>query len=458
MHFRVVIAAGLVAMLAAPPTASANGRFPATVNTKFRPGNNQLIILPTTFGLLISSDNGASFQWICEDTIGYGGTFDPDYALTSDGRIYATTFEGLRYSDDGGCTFNTIGAPLENRWVGEVEVGANGRVWAGTSTGGMPNDVFISDDGVSFTSVGLLDADTWWRSIRVSDSDPDRVYVAGLRVATGSDAGVADPSARLLVTTDGGLNWSELATGAFEFGTQPDLFIAGVSPTDPDTVFVRVRGARQPVGDDIWRSTDGGANWTKILSMGDTISAFTVRSDGQTVMVGTVNICEGDPPDTVKGCVRISEDGGDTFTAPEYEPKMACVSERSDGDLFACASNWDPDQMALGKLNADGCWDKVMRFCEISGPLECPSGTAQNDCGQLVWPSLAEQLGIGSCAEGTDEERCGPVFTPDAGPEAPDAGTGGGGGGCGCSASPRGVGALPLLFFALIPWRRKRRA
>jgi len=448
--------AGLLAGLAFPAESLANGRFPATVNARFQPGSDAMILLPTTFGLLISNDDGQSFRWVCEDAIGYGGTFDPDYAIGANGRIYATTFEGLRYSDDSGCTWNTIGEPLANSWVGEVEVGGDNRVWAGTSTGGMPNDVYVSTDGVAFSSVGLLDDDTWFRSIRVAPSDPDRVYVTGLVVATGgADAGVTEPAPRLFVTADGGQNWNELATDAFEFGDQPDLFIEGVSPADPDIVFARVRGARQPVGDDLWRSANGGANWEKVLSMGDTISAFTVRSDGQTVIAGSVNICQDEPPESQKGCVRISTDSGRTFSAPDYEPKMACIDERSDGTVFACASNWDPDQMALGRLNANECWDKVVRFCEIASPLECPAQTKQNECAALVWPSLAEQLGIGQCADNVDGERCAPVFTPDAGPAAADAGQGGGGG-CGCSSSPRPASTLALLLFALLPWLRRK--
>ena len=55
-----------------------------------------------TFGLLVSHDDGAGFYWVCEQNIGYEGTFDPKYRIGANGDIYATTFEGLRVSRDGG--------------------------------------------------------------------------------------------------------------------------------------------------------------------------------------------------------------------------------------------------------------------------------------------------------------------------------------------------------------------
>ena len=55
--------------------------------------------------IYVTKDDGATFRWACEDAIGYSGTFDPKFEIASDGTIYATTFDGLRVSRDGGCTF-----------------------------------------------------------------------------------------------------------------------------------------------------------------------------------------------------------------------------------------------------------------------------------------------------------------------------------------------------------------
>jgi hypothetical protein len=67
----------IVAALLYPAAALANGRPPLTNGVHFRPGDNHSLYVATTFGLLVSHDDGCSFRWICEQNIGYGGTFDP---------------------------------------------------------------------------------------------------------------------------------------------------------------------------------------------------------------------------------------------------------------------------------------------------------------------------------------------------------------------------------------------
>src|SRR3954470_8647653 len=94
---RLAIAPIVAAVLAAvPATALANGRAPLTNGVFLRPGDDHSLYVRTTFGLLISHDDGCTFHWVCEKAIGYGGEFDPKYAIATDGTIFATTFTGLR--------------------------------------------------------------------------------------------------------------------------------------------------------------------------------------------------------------------------------------------------------------------------------------------------------------------------------------------------------------------------
>lgn len=433
------LAAALTICAAAVP-AHANGRLPATVKVKSR---NDFVLLPTTFGLLLSSDSGASFQWICESNIGYGGTYDPDYAISANGDIWATTFDGLRVSHDGGCTFETLAGNLAGRFISDVEVGSDGRIWVGSATGGEPNDVFVStDDGATFDSAGLPDDVSWWRSIQIAPSDPDTIYVAGFKL--GDMANNIPAEALLRRSIDGGQNWDTLAVTDFAFGSQPNLFLLGVSPTDPTVLFARVLGARDPAGDDIYRSIDGGDTWTKVLEMGDFITAFQVVDDGsaldsQTVIAGTVAPCMGDAADAAKGCVQVSSDGGATFAAAASQPKMACIDQNDSGDLLACGSNWEPDNFALGSSKDKGAsWQKVFRFSDIAGPLECPESSPQHECAAFDWPPLCVQLGICSATDaGPDGDGGTKVDEPTT---------------CGCNASGAVLGVLVLL-----PWVRLRR-
>ena len=99
---RKALAALVVAALA--HVASANGRDPYSSTVHFQRGSEQNIAAGMTFGLVLSHDGGATWQWMCEKAIGYGGQYDPDYEYTSTGAIFATTFDGLKVMRDG-CTF-----------------------------------------------------------------------------------------------------------------------------------------------------------------------------------------------------------------------------------------------------------------------------------------------------------------------------------------------------------------
>ena len=88
-----------VAAVLCPAVALANGRPPLTNGVHFQPGDNHSLYVATTFGLLVSHDDGCSFRWICEQNVGYGGTFDPKYRIAADGTIFATTYTGLRGCD-----------------------------------------------------------------------------------------------------------------------------------------------------------------------------------------------------------------------------------------------------------------------------------------------------------------------------------------------------------------------
>jgi MYXO-CTERM domain-containing protein len=443
-----LLAGGLACAAAAAGvgTSHANGRPPATTNVKFRPGEAESIYLPVTFGLLSSPNNGESFEWVCENAIGYGGTFDPDYAVTAEGDIYATTFEGLRVSRDSGCTWETIGGVLNDSFFfSEVEIGPDGRIWTATSTGGGPNNVYVSTDGSDFVESNLLQEKAWWLTLRTTEADAQRIYVSGFL----PQDTMTDPAALLRRSLDGGKTWEELPTTDFAFLEQRRLYLLGVSPTDADLLFARVEAAVEPIGDALYRSIDGGLTWERKLDFADAVSAFHIRPDGMTVIAATVSACPGDPDPTAKGCVKISRDGGANFKPAAQQPRLACLGERSDGLLFGCGANWEPDNFALGRSKDGEKWEKVFRFSETTGPLECPSGSAQAECAALVWPGLCIMFGICSA--------------PDAGPPpAQDAGAPGGGGddgwcGVGAGGDSGWVPGLVLITLAFALGRRRRR-
>jgi MYXO-CTERM domain-containing protein len=372
-------------------SVQANGRFPSSVSVNFRPGNPTAIYLGATFGLLLSHDDGEGFYWICEENIGYAGTYDPRYRVASDGTIYATTFDGLRVSRDGGCSFQTATAGRPNTdpgyiadvWVDGLDVGSDGAVWVTTAEAGRPNDVYRSTDGAaSFSPLGLASPVIWWKGVTVAPENAARAYVTGYQVTqTDPDGGTIAPTVHLYRTDDSGQSWTQLSITSFALGTSPLLLLAAVAPGDGSTLFIRsVRAAS--LGDVLYRSADAGVTWTQVLTTTDTIRDVVVRASGE-VLVATVG-----------GGMSRSTDGGVTFESLASAPQAACLGDRG-GTLFACGANWEPDFFTLGRSADASSWSQVLRFVEIKGPLSCPTGTVQRDtCEALQWPPLREQFGI----------------------------------------------------------------
>jgi uncharacterized protein (TIGR03382 family) len=390
---RRTLVAVVAALAAGGGVAHANGRFPSSVSLAFRPENTQDIYLGVTFGFLLSHDDGADFYWVCEQNVGYSGTFDPKYRIGANGSIYATTFEGLRVSRDGGCSFTTATADqpsdspgyLANIWVDAIDVGGDGAVWVATAEAGRPNDIYRStDDANTFTPLGLSSPTVWWKSIVVAPSRAQRAYVTGYQVTqTGPDGGAVPPTVHLYRTDDAGANWTMLGIGAFTLGTSPLVMAEEVASDDPDLVFVRSVRAVAPAGDKLYRSTDGGDTFTEVLTTTDTIRNVVMRADGS-VMVATQ-----------MGGIYRSTDRGATYLKISDLPQAACLGDRGDA-VFACGANWEPDFFAVGR-SADGVapFSKVFRYVDMKGPLSCPAGTMQRDvCEAQLWPAIREQFGI----------------------------------------------------------------
>jgi hypothetical protein len=436
-----------VAACLVPVLALANGRPPITNGVKFRPGDAHSLYVATTFGLLISRDDGCSFRWICEQNLGYAGTYDPQYRIAADGAIFATTFTGLRVSRDGGCSFTTatadkpVGDPgrIADLWISALDIGPTGEVWVATAETGKPNNIYRSTDGgVTFEPRSMLSSTIWWRSIAVAPSRAQRVYATGYQVADALlEAGPAPPTTHFQISDDSGANWRASPLAGVALGIMPLVFVVGVDRDNPDAVLMSSVGANPPSGDRLYRSTDGGTTWREVLATTASIADVSVGKGGR-VLVATIG-----------GGSFQSTNGGASFDALVNAPQLACVGQRDDGELFGCGANWQPDFKAIAKSPDAATWDKVFRFVELAGPLECPAGTPQADKCSSLWPAVQEQFG-------TTGPTCGaPEPVPDVIPPRPS-----GGGWCGASNGSLGSLAATAVLAALcgaLTLRRRRR-
>ncbi len=400
---------GLAVVLAAA-AAYANGRGPLTNGIYFKPGDVHSLYVRSTFGLLISHDDGCTMNWFCEGDVGYGGNFDPKYAVATDGTIFATTFSGLRVSRDDGCSFTTNASLPPDTWIDALDIGPTGEVWVGTASSGAPNDIYAStDNGMTFQSRGMLSGTIWWKSVKVARSNPQRIYVGGYEVAgTLPDGGMA-PLAHLAHSDDDGANWTESPLAGVLYSSVPTVIVSAVDPQNADVLFVTSIGANPPNGDRVYRSTDAGATLTEVLATTDPVRDIVIR-DAQTVLVATQ-----------LGGSFVSTTAGQSFQPMASPPQLNCLGQRDDGVLIGCGANWQPDYMAVAK-SADGAqsWQKVWRFVELYGPLQCPAGTPEHDtCGDQLWPNLAAQFACTGPSCGAFQGQVyGAGPTPDTAPPA----------------------------------------
>ncbi len=419
----------LIAVALTLSIAHANGRPPITNGVVFREGDTSEIWIRTTFGLLVSRDSGCSFRWICEQNVGYGGTFDPRYLIARDGTIYAATFNGLRLSRDGGCTFVTStedlapGTPgrIAGVWVDALDLGPLDEVWAATSEQSAVNDIYRSTDAaLTFEARGPAPSMIQWKSLRVAPSDAQRVYATGYEIA-------GEPRAHFYRTSDAGTNWDVLPLTGFVFGEGPLLRLLAVDRTDADLLFLVTVGSNGPFADRVYRSSDGGMTVSEVLATESAVSDLVV--DGSTVMIAT------------KTAGYVSTDAGLTFQPAPASLQFGCIGQRSDGKIFACGANWMPDFQALGQSSDGLAWEKVFRFVEMEGPVECPTGTPQADTCGPMWPAMQQQFG-------TTGSTClnPPELTPDT--------TSTPGSGC-CDAGGSSSGLLLGAAVAMVCRRRR---
>jgi hypothetical protein len=230
---------------------------------------------------------------------------------------------GVWKSTDAGATFTQVWNPTLTPSIGALAVTSTGTLYAGTgeaNPGGgsvtFPGGgVFRSTDGgASWQSLGLTGTDRIGR-IAADPANANRLFVAaaGNLFVSGGQRG-------LYRTTDGGTTWQLVLAGTT--GTTGAVDVA-ISPTDPNRVYaVMWDHHRQPngrvyggAGSGLYRSTDGGATWTR-LAGGLPAAGANLGRMGVAVARSDPNRLYAIASDTSGDFVGFwtSTNGGDTWT------------------------------------------------------------------------------------------------------------------------------------------------
>jgi len=214
-------------------------------------------------------------------------------------------FKGLRYRlvgpSRGGRVTTVTGVPSQPRtfYMGV----ASGGLFRTTDNGA--NWVPLTDGQVPLGSTG---------SVAVADSDPNVIYLG-----TGSD------DVRSNVSTGRGIYKSVDAGKTWTFAGLPNTGQIGgvrIHPTDPNTVWVAAQGDAFKANADrgIFKTTDGGATWRKVLYFSDTVGAMDIelQPGNPNVVYAWLSRLERKPWTIISGSkdggFYKSTDGGEKFT------------------------------------------------------------------------------------------------------------------------------------------------
>jgi hypothetical protein len=393
----------LVALLAGERVALANGRFPLASQLIEDSSDPNHLVLRATYGVLTSRSAGREWAWICEERVGYSGTFDPAIAILS-GAIIAGLPDGASRTEDDGCNWSRL-APVAGAHVIDLARRSDTSAVALTSQFILATD----DAGRSWQQVGsrlpeALSAET----VEVAQSDPARLYVGGA---------IASPSRRgvVLRSRDRGLTWD--ATELELHGGRA-AFVAAVDPRNADRVWVRIDSA---TSDALLVSDDGGSSFREVTTTAGDMLGLALSPDGSKIAVGG-------PTDGV----LIAATSDHRFE-PRAKLAVRCLTWTTRG-LYACATESN-DGFAVALSKDDGVTFAPLHHLADSRPLACAAAACA-----ASWPSVSAALGI----------RPSEAPPPEPGPSAEAAR------GCGFGASGPALFGVGLALLAIAARRFSR--
>ncbi|MEM1245127.1 MAG: glycosyl hydrolase [Acidobacteriota bacterium] len=221
---------------------------------------------------------------------------------------------GVWITENAGTTWKPVFDGQSSYSVGAVTIDPNDphTIWVGTGENKSQRSVAYgdgvyksTDSGRSWKNVGLKDSEHIGRIV-VDPRDSQTVFVAaqGPLWSAGGDRG-------LYKTTDGGESW-ELVLEIDEHTGVNEVWL---DPRDPDTLLASTYQRRRRTwtlihggpGSGLWRSTDGGANWSEI------------KSGLPSVEMGKIGLAVSPAdPDVVYAIIEAQGDAGGTFRSLDF--------------------------------------------------------------------------------------------------------------------------------------------
>jgi photosystem II stability/assembly factor-like uncharacterized protein len=218
-----------------------------------------------------------SFWWRSIGPADQGGRVDDIAVVESNARTYYVGYAtgGVWKTTNGGTTFEPVFDTYTTAHVGALAIAQSNPdvIWVGTGEGNNRNSTSYGDGiykstdaGRTFTQMGLRDTRHIHR-LAVHPHNADVVFAAaqGSLWGPGAERGI-------FRTTDGGRTWSKVL--------YVDEYTGGnnvvIDPSDPNIVYASTFQRQRTAwgyngggpGSGIWKSTDGGTTWTRLRGNG----------------------------------------------------------------------------------------------------------------------------------------------------------------------------------------------
>ena len=248
---------------------------------------------------------------------------------------------GIWKTENNGTTFKPVFDSYGAYSIGCLKIDPNNSnvIWAGTGENnhqralGYGNGIYKSvNGGDSWKNMGLKES----RQIGMIAVDPrnsDIVYVAaeGSVWGPGGDRG-------LYKTTDGGKNWEKV----LEISENTGCNSVVLDPRNPDVVYATSEQRRRHVytkiggGPEsaIWKSTDGGKNWRKLTS-----GIPAADKGGMGLAISPVN------PDVLYIIIEAANDQGGFFRSTNRGESWKKMSSHYSSGQYYCEIYCDPNDV-----------------------------------------------------------------------------------------------------------------
>lgn len=389
MSRRHITLAFIGLLFATTPVAAHGGEARAQL-IRFDPTDPARIAFVTTRALVLG--DGDTFHWVCRSATDSTFIEDPRLAFTPSGALLSAGFRGLQRGTGAGCDWSAPSATLDATVVIEVVRADDGTLYALTSSGSSPNDLFRSrDDGRTWDDLGAPGATLLL----------DRVIARGERIVlSGTDlrGDAGGPLSFVYVSDDGGESYTR---HAFSLGAdERALELLEVDPAHPARFFARVRGREElgaSLGDRLVVSEDGGVSWDTVLRLG-TLHGFALDPDTGELWVGGAS-----HPELAQG---LWASMGRWFPGAElahHQPATAieCLAHRvgpSGPELWACGEEAISGFGVARSRDGGESFETVWTQADLVGPAPCgesQAGLCAGDDEDLV-VDLALPIDFGS--------------------------------------------------------------